>query len=319
MPVVRSNIVPLRHARPGVVAYVKSPVEWFVSNSGWVQGTEGVVLVDTCGTERATLDLVRDVRKYSPVRDLPLTVVVTHAHGEHHNGVGVALREGGGALVAPGSIEAVKAGPQTYGDIFSYTQWGCLEAPDPAAVHPVTERLSLDLGDSAVEVVPVPGTAHTAGDLVVYEPRSGVLFTGDLLFSGETPMALHGSVPGWLAALDWLEQTFPGTRMLVPGHGPIGNPANGLIDALRAYLAWLLEVTARTAADFSALATEASRRWPCWGTPERHVGNLMRAYADQHGCALNEDIAVHAVLQAAGGPIDLDDRLGAPATVRRPA
>lgn len=317
MPVVRSNIVPLRHARPAVVAYVKSPVEWFVSNSGWIQGATGVVLVDTCGTEQATLDLVRDVRKYSPSADLPLTVVVTHAHGEHHNGVGVALRDGGIVLAAPGSVEAVKAGPQTYGDVFSYTQWGHLEAPDPAAVSTVTEPRRLDLGDSVVDVVPVPGVAHTAGDLVVFEPRSGVLFTGDLLFAGDTPMALHGSIPGWLEALDWLEETFPGARMLVPGHGPIGNPANGAIDALRCYLTWLLQATAHTGADFSELATVATHRWPEWRTPERHVGNLMRAHADQHGCLLNKDSAIDAVLRAAGGTIDLDGRLGSPAPANR--
>jgi len=313
MPVVRSNIVPLRHAGPAVVAYVKSPVEWFVSNSGWVQGATGVVLIDTCGTEQATLDFVRDARKYSPSADLPLTVVVTHAHGEHHNGVGVALRNGGTALAAPGSVDAVKAGPQTYGDVFSCTQWGRLDPPDPAAVHPVAEPRQLDLGDSVVEVVPVPGVAHTAGDLVVYEPRSGVLFTGDLLFAGDTPMALHGSIPGWLDALDWLEETFPAARVLVPGHGPVGNPANGTLAALRCYLNWLLEVTVRAAADISALATLASRRWPEWRTPERHVGNLMRAYADQHGCALNQDSAIHAVLRAAGGRIDLDGLLGSSA------
>ncbi len=317
MPVVRSNIVPLRHARPAVVAYVKSPIEWFVSNSGWVQGTEGVVLVDTCGTEQATLELVRDVRKYSPSADLPLTVVVTHAHGEHHNGVGVALRDGGLALAAPVSAETVKAGPQTYGGVFSYTQWGRMEAPDPMAIRTVTETRRLDLGDSVVEVVPVPGVAHTAGDLVVYEPRSGVLFTGDLLFAGDTPMALHGSIPGWLKALDWLEDTFPDTRVLVPGHGPIGNPARGTVAALRCYLNWLLDETARAAADFSALATAAVRRWPEWRTPERHVGNLMRAYSDQHGGALDEDSAIHAMLRAAGGPIDLDGRLGSPAPAQR--
>lgn len=306
MPAVTSNIVPLRHARPGVVAYVKSPAEWFVSNSGWIQGSEGVVLVDTCGTEQATLELVRDVRKYAGEQEL--TVVVTHAHGEHHNGVGVALREGGTALAAPGSVDLVKAGPQTYGNVFTFTQWGVLEPPEPAAVRPVPGWQRLDLGDAVADVVAVPGVAHTAGDLVVHEPRSGTLFTGDLVSIGDTPMAVHGSVTGWLSALDWLQDTFR-PRTLVPGHGPVATPGHSALHAMRVYLEWLLEVTGRQT-DFTRLANQASLRWPHWRNPERHIGNLMRAYADQHGRKLDVDLAVDAVLAAAGGRIDLDCVLG---------
>ncbi|WP_328614009.1 MBL fold metallo-hydrolase [Amycolatopsis sp. NBC_00355] len=309
MPAVTANIVPLRHARPGVVAYVKSPDEWFVANSGWIQGSEGVALIDTCGTEQATLELVRDVRKYAPESARQLTVVVTHAHGEHHNGVGVALRDGGTVLAAPASVEVVKAGPQTYGNVFTCTQWGVLEPPEPAAVRPVVGWKRLDLGDAVADVVAVPGTAHTAGDLVVHEPRSGTLFTGDLVFIGSTPMAVHGSIPGWLDALDWLQDTFR-PRTLVPGHGPVANPGHSAVHAMRVYLEWLLDATARSR-DFSKLATQASLRWPTWSNPERHIGNLMRAYADQHGRKLDVDLAVDAVIAAAGGRIDLDYLLGA--------
>ncbi|MGW3963282.1 MBL fold metallo-hydrolase [Amycolatopsis sp. NPDC005003] len=306
MPAVRSNIVPLRHARPGVVAYVKSPAEWFVANSGWIQGTEGVALIDTCGTEQATLELLRDVRKYAG--DQELTVVITHAHGEHHNGLGVALRDGGTALAAPGSLDLVKAGPQTYGNVFTYTRWGVLEPPEPGAVRPVTGRHELDLGGATVDVVAVPGVAHTAGDLVVHEPRSSTLFTGDLVYIGDTPMAVHGSIPGWLDALDWLQDTFR-PRTLVPGHGPVATPAHPALHGMRVYLEWLLEATVRQS-NFTKLAKQASLRWPSWRNPERHIGNLMRAYADQHGRKLDVDLAVDAVLAAAGGRIDLDLLLG---------
>ena len=80
-------------------------------------------------------------------------------------------------------------------------------------------------------------------------------------------------------------------------------------DAMRVYLEWLLDVTARQS-DFTRLAHQASLRWPNWRNPERHIGNLMRAYADQHGRKLDVDLAIDAVLAAAGGRIDLDYQLG---------
>ncbi|QRP47606.1 MBL fold metallo-hydrolase [Amycolatopsis sp. FDAARGOS 1241] len=310
MPAIRRNIVPLRYSDPSVVAYVRSPSDWLVSNCGWIRGRSGVLLVDTCGTERDTLDLVNDVRKYSTV-ELPLTLVLTHAHGAHHNGAGVALRNGGRILAAASAVSAVRAGPQRYEDTFTCTNWGTLEAPKPEAVHAVTTPREVDLGGVVVEVVPFPGVAHTDGDLVAFEPKTGTLFTGDLLSVGSTPLAIHGSVPGWLDALHWLDKTFPTVRTFVPGHGGLSHPGSFPVAVLRTYLNWLLDATAPAGTtDFEGLAAIARRRWPTWSNPERHVGNLMRAHADQHGGGLRRDKAIRAILDAVGGKIDLDARLG---------
>jgi cyclase len=310
MPAIRRNIVPLRYSDPSVVAYVRSPSDWLVSNCGWIRGRDGVLLVDTCGTERDTLDLVKDVRKYSTV-EMPLTLVITHAHGTHHNGAGVALRNGGRILAAPAAVPIVRAGPQRNEEAFSFSHWGTLEAPAPETVYAVTAPAEINLGGVVVEIVPFPGVAHTDGDLVLFEPRTGTLFTGDLLSVGATPMAVHGSVPGWLDALEWMDKMFPGVRTFVPGHGGLSHPGSFPVAVLRTYLHWLLDATAAEGTpDFPALATIARRRWPHWNNPERHVGNLMRAHADQHGGHLQEDKAISAILDAAGGKIDLDARLG---------
>lgn len=310
MPVIRRNIVPLRYSDPSVVAYVRSPSDWMVSNCGWIRGREGVLLVDTCGTERDTLDLVSDVRKYSTV-EMPLTLVLTHAHGTHHNGAGVALRGGGRILAAPTAVPIIRSGPQCDEEIFACANWGKLEAPRPEAVHAVIEPVEVDLGGVVVEVVPFPGTAHTDGDLVLFEPRTGTLFTGDLLSVGSTPFAVHGSIPGWLTALDWLDKMFPDVRTFVPGHGGLSHPGSFPVAVLRTYLHWLLDATASAGTpDFAELATIARRRWPTWTVPERHIGNLLRAHADQHGEQLPSAEAMRAIRDAAGGKIDLDTLLG---------
>ncbi|MBB4688941.1 MBL fold metallo-hydrolase [Amycolatopsis jiangsuensis] len=310
MSAIRRNIVPLRYTDPSVVAYVRSPSEWLVSNCGWIRGREGVLLLDTCGTEQHTLDLVADVRKYSTV-EMPLTVVLTHAHGSHSNGTGVALRNGGRVLAAAAAVGDVRAGPRRDEANFHCTHWGTLEPPPPEVVHAVIEPVEVDLGDVVVEVVPFPGVAHTDGDLVLFEPRTGTLFAGGLLSVGATPLAAFGSVPGWLTALDWLDKVFPDVRTFVPGHGELRHPGSFPIAVQRTYLHWLLDATASAdTPDFTGLATIARRRWPTWTLPERHLGNLMRAHADQHGHPLSPSAVMQAITEAAGGKIDLDERLG---------
>ena len=51
-----------------------------------------------------------------------------------------------------------------------------------------------------------------------------MLFTGDLLFVGLTPLVFAGSVDGALRALEWIAGFRP--DVVVPGHGPITSGAD---------------------------------------------------------------------------------------------
>lgn len=159
----------------------------------------------------------------------------------------------------------------------------------------------MDLGREQVEILPVPDTAHTPGDLVAWVPRQGVLFTGDLVFSGVTPLALHGSLTGWLAALEWVASFEAAT--VVPGHGPITTGGNGDLHTMATYFRWLLDVADQPAPDFTALEHQARTRWPQWLDAERHAVNLRVAHSETQGQPLDVADAFRAMLQSAGGPI----------------
>lgn len=288
----------VRSLSPTVRAYLQLPGGWFLNNAGWITGSEGTLVVDTCATEARSRRLLAMAR----ARSGPTSAVLTHAHGDHCNGAGLISREGGSVLTSAAAAPEIEAGPQTFPSVFRCDTWGELSAP--SSTDTVTERRRIDLGNAEAEVVPVPTAAHTAGDLVVWCPQDGVLFAGDLLFSGVTPLGLHGSLHGWLDALDWLER-FDAAR-IVPGHGPIATDARP-IAALRDYFRWLLDATRdHHEPDFAALQAQARQRWPHWLDAERHAVNLRVAHAETRGTSASPHELFDALLRSAGGPITLD-------------
>lgn len=102
--------------------------------------------------------------------------------------------------------------------------------PTPAT-RTFTEQLKLDIGGVTVEIRCL-GPAHTEGDSVVLIPDEGVLYAGDLLFIGGTPITWAGPVSNWFAACDAMDAEF-----VVPGHGPVTD-ADGIRSVLD-YLQWV--------------------------------------------------------------------------------
>ena len=78
--------------------------------------------------------------------------------------------------------------------------------------------LELDVGGRRVVLIEV-GPAHTPGDLIVHVPDSGVVYAGDLMFVGVTPIMWVGPVENWIAGLQQIIDLEP--KVVVPGHGPL--------------------------------------------------------------------------------------------------
>jgi cyclase len=142
---------------------------------------------------------------------------------------------------------------------------------------------------------------------VAWLPRQRILFTGDLLFNGVTPLVLTGSVDGALRALDWIAGFGP--EHVIPGHGPVISAAAlpGVLDTQRRYYQLVLD-TAREGLRAGLPPLEAARRCELGrfaGLPdaERIVLNLHRAYAEAEGTepdlvrAFTDAVAYH------GGPL----------------
>ncbi|SDO49383.1 cyclase [Nakamurella panacisegetis] len=292
--------------RDGVVAAVQADGGWFVSNAGWIVGTAGTLVVDTFVSEQRTFGLqvaVQAARRRAGVEDTPVTVALTHAHGDHANGA-YLFEQAGAEILAnpPAGLELVQEGIQTFPGFLTAPDWGGVRPP--FAVTGAVGRRRIDLGGVCADIVALPDTAHTAGDLLVFVPEQGVLFAGDLVWGAVTPLAVSGSVTGWLRALDTCAAL--GASVIVPGHGDVGGP--DLVESTRRYLEWVVDAAqsvlgGSNPAAVAVAARSAGAAWADWPCPERDVGNILRAVADLSGRPFDFRAAVAAMIAVHGGPI----------------
>jgi cyclase len=241
----------LRELGDGCFAYLQGTGGWGWSNAGLVVGDGGSLLVDTLFDLDLTSELLRQlgpITNSAPIR----TVVNTHANGDHCYGnqlVGDAEIVASTATahemadVPPALLAALTGAPGEVGDLFrqffgEFRFDGIeLRLPD----RTFDGRLELDVGGRTVELIEV-GPAHTAGDTIAHVPDARIVYTGDILFIGGTPIVWAGPLSNWIAACDLMLGL--DVETVVPGHGPVTDQAG--ITAVRDYLAFVdSEATAR--------------------------------------------------------------------------
>ncbi len=266
----------LEEVADGVHVYLQPDGSWCLSNSGVLVGPRSVLLIDTASTQPRARALREAVRTLTP---LPArTLVNTHHHGDHTYGNFVFPEA---TIVAHdlARAEILAAGLQLK-VIWPDVEWGDIEIVPPDVTF--AQRLTLYAGELEVQLI-YAGPAHTTNDVVAWIPEHRVVFAGDVVFNGGTPFCLMGSIAGSLEAIDMLRGL--GAAAVVSGHGGVAGPE--VFDVNAAYLRWIK----RTASD--ALAAGLSPLQAARETdlgdfaglldPERIVGNLHRAYAEEQG------------------------------------
>jgi quinoprotein relay system zinc metallohydrolase 2 len=185
-----------------------------IANLGFVVGERCVAVIDTGGTYAVGAALRNAIRR---VTSKPVCFVVnTHVHPDHVFGnrafvddkpefIGHAHLTEAMARRGPNYLNALRR------DLGSVAEGSELVVP----TRTVAQTTSLDLGGRSLALRAWP-TAHTDQDLTVYDPASGALFLGDLVFERHVPV-VDGKLRGLLAALDEL-RTMP-ARIAIPGHG----------------------------------------------------------------------------------------------------
>lgn len=278
--------LPVRQVAPGVYLFVAPHEEatpdnlGAIGNLGFVVGEESVAVIDTGGCARAGQRLRETVRS---VTGLPVRFVInTHVHPDHIFGNAAFA---GDSPQFIGHRNLPRAMAERGGHYLQRLQDEMGTVADGTEVIPPTQTVDdmveIDLGGRVLRLA-AHRPAHTDSDLTVFDPASGVLWAGDLLFVDRIPV-VDGSLKGWLAELAALRDA--GASLIIPGHGGPVAPDDPALDDIQRYLGTLLREI-RTLIAKGGTMEQAVRtvglsergRWKLFDA--YHPRNVVTAYAE---------------------------------------
>jgi len=251
----------------------------YISNAGFIVTDDGVVVVDALGSPPLAEELLAEIRRVTsqPVRYL----IVTHYHADHVYGLQ--------AFKAAGATILAQAAGRDY--LVSDTAQKRLEASRADLAPWIDDRTRLVPADRWLDqeqtvlrvgsydiLIRHVGPAHTPEDLVVFVPKLGVLFSGDLFFRGRIPFVGQADSRLWIASLERLIDYRP--RVVVPGHGPLSTDPMADLAMTRDYLLYLRQVMGDAARQLEPFDDAYARAdWSHYeAMPLFRAANRMNAY-----------------------------------------
>jgi len=280
----------------GVYAYLLPDGSWGLNNAGLVVDGEESVLVDTLFDLASTREMLDEMKNATGAAATIDTLVITHANGDHFYGNELVK---GAEIIATKACaqEMAEASPQMLAELgkaapdmgelgeffikcFSQFKFDDINPLPPTRTF--EKRLDLKVGNKEIQLIEV-GPTHTMGDCIVYLPEERIMFPGDILFIGGTPIMWVGPVANWIKACDLMLEM--DVETIVPGHGPITD--KGGVKAVKGYWEYLLEET-RKRYDAGMSVDEAVDdidlgKYASLGEAERIVVNVNTLYKEFSG------------------------------------
>ena len=188
-------------------------------NSTIIIGKTGVIVVDAKQTNAGAKELLAQIAKITPK---PVTtVIITHSDGDHLNGL----------VAYPTGIKIIAH------ENNKKEQQAALTAGGRGA--PPADRLPNEVTTKRKESMTIDGVklelyhfapAHTSGDLIVYQPATKIVSTGDVVVmnrADDNPnvhFEKNGSVEGWLTNVKAMIAL--NADIYVTGHGDVATKAD---------------------------------------------------------------------------------------------
>lgn len=250
----------------------------FISNAGFIVTSDGVVVVDALGSPALATELLAEIRKVTPqpVRH----VVLTHYHADHLYGLQVLKAAGANVIAHAAAREYLNSDASrrrldaSRDELRPWIDAATRLVPADRWIDGDTD---LTIGGTEIQIRHV-GPAHTPEDAVVFVPRAGALFTGDLVFRGRIPYVGQADSGEWIASLERVLAL--NARVMLPGHGPASLAPRQDIELTRDYLHFLREAMREAALNLEPFdAAYARTDWSRFeGLPLFRAANRMNAY-----------------------------------------
>jgi glyoxylase-like metal-dependent hydrolase (beta-lactamase superfamily II) len=186
-------------------------------NTGIVVGDDGVMVIDTQATPVMAQDVIRRIRE---VTDKPIThVVLSHYHAVRV--LGASAYGARSILASQGTWELIaeRGSADMQSEIDRFPRLFRAVESIPGLTWPnivFKDEMTVWMGKLEVKIMHL-GRGHTKGDTVVWLPKQGVLFSGDLVEYAATPYAGDAYLQDWPKTLERLRTLKP--QKLVPGRG----------------------------------------------------------------------------------------------------
>ncbi len=172
----------------------------FPSNSMYLVTDSGVVMIDTPWDESQTLPLLDSIEKR---HHLPVKIcIVTHFHDDRTAGLNVLKKQG----------------IKTYSSLLSFQKGK--EDGSELAEFQFTKDTTFTFGGVKFETF-YPGEGHTPDNIVVWFPKSKILYGGCFVKSIEAKglgNVADANITNWPIAIKKTIKKFKSPRFVIPGH-----------------------------------------------------------------------------------------------------
>lgn len=177
----------------------------YSANGMVVVTKDGLVLLDTPWTNQQTKELIQ---LCSGIFENEFTLaIVTHAHNDNIGGISTLIDEEIKVISTKETLEEAKKNG--------------FELPNPK----LEKYTEIHIGDTTLKTY-YPGEGHAKDNIVVYLSDYRILFGGCLIKSSD---AMDLGNTGQANLVEWplsilnVEDRFPKVKLVVPGHGEIGD------------------------------------------------------------------------------------------------
>ena len=185
-----------------------------ICNIGFIVGDESIAVIDTGGSYLVANELLKYISENfkQPVK----YVINTHAHLDHvYGNVVFSDVDIYGHKDLP---KALKSRADIYQRI-NDRYLGKISEQSPLILPnkfvEINKPESIDLGNREIRLQAYQ-IAHTESDLTVFDEKTKILWSGDLVFSERTPV-VDGNIHGFIKTLEEINKLE--INFVIPGHG----------------------------------------------------------------------------------------------------